>query len=47
MRIKFLIIKRKRVAQNRMGFYRSGIYREQRWYGLEIPHLDFRIVRFL
>jgi len=45
--MRFLIIKRKRNMQTQFGFYKSGIKNEQKWYGLELPYIDFRIVKFI
>jgi len=45
--MKLLFIKRKRRLQNQFGFYKSGFssYTEkQRWFGLELPFLDIRLI---
>lgn len=45
--MEILFIRRKLRNQNRFGFYISGIMGEQNWYGLELPWLDIRIVKYI
>ena len=47
MKYALRIIPRHLRIQNQFGFYKSGIKNEQTWYGLEVPFLDVRIVKFL
>ena len=45
--VKIRFIRRDRRAQSKYGFYRSGLrdrWVKQRWFGLEVPWLDIRLI---
>ncbi len=43
----FMIVRKRRAVQGKLGFYKSGVKDEERWYGLVLPCLDIRLIKFL
>lgn len=43
----FLIVRKRRTIQGRLGFYRSGVKDKEVWYGLTLPYFDIRFIKFL
>jgi len=43
----FRVARKRRAVQGRLGFYKSGVKYEQKWYGLTLPYIDIRFIKFL
>jgi len=44
---QFYIQRVRRSVQGRIGFYRAGVQNEQIWYGLTLPYIEIRFIKFL
>ncbi len=42
-----LIVRQRREIQGRIGFYKSGVKDKEKWYGLTLPYIDIRFIKFL
>jgi formylmethanofuran dehydrogenase subunit E len=43
----FIIVRKRREIQGKLGFYKSGVKDQQAWYGLTLPCIDIRFIKFL
>ena len=42
-----MIVRKRRAIQGRLGFYKCGVKDKEKWYGLALPYIDIRLIKFL